>query len=189
MQVRTLVGKRKWAKQSWSLTHVCFYRRSYLNENSFTNHLNSKKHKELEFKASPGTQETTHSNSDKKKQQGHRQQLFSDDDDELEHTMHMEDGSVEGSTANDGSDRALVCCLFCHHTTDHFDSNLQHMVQQHGFFLPDVEYLVNAPGLISYLFEKVVQDHICLYCNDKKWRSVEAVRAHMVKTEGFKGVV
>ncbi|KAI8332905.1 C2H2 type zinc-finger-domain-containing protein [Chlamydoabsidia padenii] len=144
---------------------VC--KRSYLNENSFSNHLKSKKHKDLEFKPANGAS----SINDKKKP--HRQQLFSDDDEELEH--HMENGSV----VNDGSDR--VSCLFCHHTTDHFDTNLQHMIQQHGFFLPDVEYLKDAPGLISYLFEKVVQDHICLYCNDdKKWRSVDAVRAHMI---------
>ncbi|ORZ17978.1 C2H2 type zinc-finger-domain-containing protein [Absidia repens] len=163
---------------------VC--RRSYLNENSFSNHLKSKKHRELEFK--PTTSSATASSASdattNKKVQGHRQQLFSDDEEVEHHHMDHEQQSVDGGQGVnvDGSDRSIVSCLFCPHASDQFNTNLQHMVLQHGFFLPDAEYLMDAPGLISYLYDKVVQGHICLFCNDKskEWRSVEAVRAHMV---------
>ncbi|KAI8092764.1 C2H2 type zinc-finger-domain-containing protein [Halteromyces radiatus] len=150
---------------------VC--RRSYVNENSFSNHLKSKKHRDLEFRSSPTTTSThgTHN----KKENTHRQQLFSDDE-EIEH--QLEDQQHQPTI----SDKSQVSCLFCHHISDHFGANLQHMISQHGFFLPDDEYLMDAPGLISYLYDKVVQDYICLFCNDrgKEWRSLEAVRAHMI---------
>jgi pre-60S factor REI1 len=52
----------------------------------------------------------------------------------------------------------------------------------HGFFIPDREYLVDLPGLILYLSEKVAIGNVCLYCNGKgkEYKSMEAVRKHMV---------
>lgn len=75
----------------------------------------------------------------------------------------------------------LLECLFCGRTNEDFESNMQHMKLSHGFFLPDLEYLKDPEGLIMYLSNKIY-DNICLYCNGrgKQWRSVEAVRAHMV---------
>ncbi|ORX60504.1 hypothetical protein DM01DRAFT_1161481 [Hesseltinella vesiculosa] len=149
-------------------------KRSYANENSFTNHLKSKKHRDLEFKLPQVLQKTASRQTDDKKVPGKRQQLFSDDE-EVEHTASEQDQPMFGA------DHTLVSCMFCHHTSDDFNANLNHMVRSHGFFLPDQEYLVDTPGLIAYLAEKIMIDHICLYCNDpeKSWKSLEAVRAHM----------
>lgn len=56
------------------------------------------------------------------------------------------------------------------------------MTKAHGFFIPDIEYLVDLEGLIRYLGEKVSVGNICLHCNGKgrQIKSLEAVRKHMV---------
>jgi pre-60S factor REI1 len=56
------------------------------------------------------------------------------------------------------------------------------MHKHHGFFIPDVEYLKDPKGLLTYLGLKVKRDYLCLYCNDRchPFSSLEAVRKHMV---------
>ncbi|KAI9306088.1 C2H2 type zinc-finger-domain-containing protein [Cunninghamella echinulata] len=153
---------------------VC--KRTYANENSFSNHLKSKKHRDLEFKpkitSTTILSPTTVSNNNIK-DKTHRHRLFSDDEE-------IDSQQIDEPTY--AADHTLISCLFCHHQSNCFDSNLQHMILQHSFFLPDAEYLMDAPGLVSYLAEKVMQDHICLYCNDRgrAWKSLESVRAHMI---------
>ncbi|ORZ04943.1 C2H2 type zinc-finger-domain-containing protein [Absidia repens] len=177
------VGKDE--KEKANLIYECgVCRRSYLNENSFSNHLKSKRHRELEFNPTKMSMTSTATGTTTHKKPAYRQQLFSDDE-ELEQALEEQsngDGDHMTDTFPSGLERSHISCLFCNHTNDHFDANLHHMINYHGFFLPDAEYLVDIPGLISYLFEKVIQNHICLFCNDrgKKWRSLEAVRAHMV---------
>ncbi|KAJ9100958.1 hypothetical protein QFC19_005354 [Naganishia cerealis] len=81
-------------------------------------------------------------------------------------------------------------CLFCTHTSEDIEANLQHMAVKHSFFLPDTEYLVDVEGLLQYLGEKVAIGNVCLYCPANKideegypvgneFGSLEAVRAHM----------
>jgi hypothetical protein len=42
-------------------------------------------------------------------------------------------------------------CLFCPHASDSLEKNVKHMTTAHSFFIPDVEYLVDLEGFISYL--------------------------------------
>lgn len=44
-------------------------------------------------------------------------------------------------------------CLFCSHHSKSLLKNVAHMTKVHGFFLPDVEFLVDLKGLIRYLGE------------------------------------
>ena len=78
--------------------------------------------------------------------------------------------------------RQLTECLFCPHTSNAMEQNLTHMSMKHGFFIPDLDYLVDLKGLISYLCEKVGMYYVSLYCNDrgKNFSSVESVQQHMV---------
>ncbi|RLN72442.1 hypothetical protein BBJ28_00010744 [Nothophytophthora sp. Chile5] len=72
-------------------------------------------------------------------------------------------------------------CIFClHHATD-FDACLTHMLKEHGFFIPDVEFLVDAEGLIEYLAEKVKVGNYCLFCNGKgkAFRTYQDAQKHM----------
>lgn len=56
------------------------------------------------------------------------------------------------------------------------------MSTNHGFFIPDIEYLKDVKGLIKYLGEKISVGNICIYCNGKgkTFHSLEAVQSHMV---------
>lgn len=73
-------------------------------------------------------------------------------------------------------------CLFCIHHANDIDGNLRHMKANHGFFLPDPDFLKDTSALLHHLTNKLVHEHLCLYCNGrgKTYRSLEAVRAHMV---------
>ncbi|KAI8359919.1 C2H2 type zinc-finger-domain-containing protein [Choanephora cucurbitarum] len=146
-------------------------RKSYFSENAFSNHLMSKKHKDLEFQADKQAPSSPGLPSQRKEAT-----LFSDAEDDLTDT---ETHSIVSSNA----DQPLSAerCLFCQMNNGDFETNLKHMHVVHGFFLPDVEYLEDAPGLILYLAEKI-DDAICLYCNGrgKEWKSPAAVRKHML---------
>ncbi|KAE9027018.1 hypothetical protein PR003_g11206 [Phytophthora rubi] len=72
-------------------------------------------------------------------------------------------------------------CIFCAHHAADFDSCLTHMLKEHGFFIPDLEFLVDAEGLVAYLAEKVKVGFYCLYCNGKgkAFRTHQDVQKHM----------
>ncbi|KDP33442.1 hypothetical protein JCGZ_07013 [Jatropha curcas] len=73
------------------------------------------------------------------------------------------------------------CCFMCDQEHDNIESCMVHMHKHHGFFIPDVEYLKDPKGLLTYLGLKVKRDFLCLYCNDRchPFNSLEAVRKHM----------
>jgi pre-60S factor REI1 len=59
------------------------------------------------------------------------------------------------------------------------------MATVHSFFIPDVEYLADLPGLLKYLGEKAAVGYACFYCPRSFW-SLEAVRGHMRDTSHCK---
>ena len=73
-------------------------------------------------------------------------------------------------------------CLFCNHQSSSLDDSLTHMSITHSFFIPDADYLIDIPGLITYLGEKIAVGNVCIFCNEKgrEFRSMDAVRKHMV---------
>ena len=46
-------------------------------------------------------------------------------------------------------------CFFCLHHSSTLEKNAIHMSNEHSFFIPDVEYLVDLAGLFEYLGAKV----------------------------------
>eukprot|EP00358_Blepharisma_japonicum_P003446 CAMPEP_0202946908 /NCGR_PEP_ID=MMETSP1395-20130829/10394_1 /ASSEMBLY_ACC=CAM_ASM_000871 /TAXON_ID=5961 /ORGANISM="Blepharisma japonicum, Strain Stock R1072" /LENGTH=231 /DNA_ID=CAMNT_0049647797 /DNA_START=272 /DNA_END=967 /DNA_ORIENTATION=- len=75
----------------------------------------------------------------------------------------------------------LLACLFCGVSSSNFDNNLKHMMQEHGFFIPDILYVNNVEAMMAYLQKKVREGMICLYCNNKgvNFNSPQAVQQHM----------
>jgi Zn ribbon nucleic-acid-binding protein len=71
-------------------------------------------------------------------------------------------------------------CLFCPHVSNSLEKNVKHMTVEHSFFIPDIEYLVDLEGFMSYLgkgnsvsflallFEQILYLHICfvLHCQE-----------------------
>ena len=55
---------------------------------------------------------------------------------------------------------ARTDCFFCLHHSSNMEKNAIHMATEHSFFLPDVEYLVDMPGLFEYLGAKVCNSTI-----------------------------
>ncbi|XP_051871902.1 cytoplasmic 60S subunit biogenesis factor ZNF622 [Pristis pectinata] len=118
---------------------------------------------------------------------GEWEDMDSEVEDELE-----EDGETEvGKELRVDSPTAafpIMDCLFCSHHSRTLLRNVNHMTKAHGFFIPDIEYLVDLRGLIKYLGEKVAVGNICLWCNEKgrSFYSLEAVQAHMVDSSHCK---
>lgn len=69
-------------------------------------------------------------------------------------------------------------CIFCLHHADDFDASMSHMLKEHGFFIPDVEFLTDLGGLVNYLAEKVKLGQMCLFCN-KTFRTYQDAQKHM----------
>ncbi|KAK9097382.1 hypothetical protein Sjap_022879 [Stephania japonica] len=91
-----------------------------------------------------------------------------------------DDGSDEDMDTDEEVDPS--CCFMCDLKHKTIESCMVHMHKHHGFFIPDVEYLKDPKGLLTYLGLKVRRDFMCLYCNDKcqPFSSLEGVRKHMV---------
>ncbi|WZZ82736.1 hypothetical protein YC2023_103308 [Brassica napus] len=73
------------------------------------------------------------------------------------------------------------CCLMCDKKHKTLEKCMVHMHKFHGFFIPDIEYLMDPKGFLTYVGLKVKRDFICLYCNElcHPFSSLEAVRKHM----------
>ncbi|KDO30833.1 hypothetical protein SPRG_04734 [Saprolegnia parasitica CBS 223.65] len=76
----------------------------------------------------------------------------------------------------------LEDCMFCTQSSESLEANLIHMQKMHGFFVPDLEYLKDLEGLMTYLVEKVKLGHYCLYCNTKGkvFRTYQDAQKHMI---------
>jgi pre-60S factor REI1 len=98
--------------------------------------------------------------------------------------VSRDDEEMEEDDEEEWDDDALSPeeCLFCHHSSDSLAKNIKHMTVEHGFFIPDIEYLVDLEGLISYLGEKVGALHQCLWCGGKSrlFPELKSVQQHMV---------
>ncbi len=69
-------------------------------------------------------------------------------------------------------------CVFCSHMSETAEDTAEHMSIAHGFFIPDVEYLSDLAGLLSYLGDKVGVGFCCVYCH-RVFESMQAARQHM----------
>ncbi|XP_078438915.1 zinc finger protein 622 [Wolffia australiana] len=94
------------------------------------------------------------------------------------------DGEEDETDDDDGMDEVFdaSCCFICDSKHETIEACVVHMHKQHGFFIPDIEYLKDVEGFLTYLALKVMKDFRCLYCNDRchPFQSLEAVRKHMI---------
>lgn len=75
--------------------------------------------------------------------------------------------------------------LFDPHVSADVQGNIDYMYKKYGFFVPDVECLIDKEGLIGYCSEKIKLGHMCLYCQRtfKTWRGCQE---HMINTRHTK---
>ena len=190
-QQKVLAQKAEVEAQQQSETkslHCQLCNKTFSSENAFSNHLSSKKHKDVEAnKANKAKKqeslitESQFSNNFKRKdsKETDPENTESENAESLSHNGDDdddEDDDIEEDTLE------VTDCLFCPHHSVSLEENLKHMTRSHSFFIPDLEYVVDLKGLVTYLCEKVGMGNMCLYCNDKgkSFFSLEAVQSHMV---------
>ncbi|KAL4570226.1 hypothetical protein LXL04_025877 [Taraxacum kok-saghyz] len=112
----------------------------------------------------------------------YKQQLDNESDEweEVDQTSNL---VSETTSPSDEEEQELdpTSCFMCDQNHKTIENCMIHMHRHHGFFVPDVEYLKDPRGLLTYLGLKVKRDYECLYCNinSQPFNSLEAVRKHM----------
>lgn len=206
-QTKVQVHKSKTKQEEDSLTYsasctICS--KTYSSKNAYENHLKSKKHQE-NATSSANAEELKETKVKSKGRKGPSQPAVTEnpntvqieDEDMFQSSLKSEKQENEQQselTAEEEENKEiderianarrlkLEECLFCLHESDSLESNIEHMAKAHSFFIPDIEYVTDLLGLVTYLGEKVSVGNVCLYCNDrgKSFRSLEAVQKHMI---------
>ncbi|KAH9818627.1 C2H2 type zinc-finger-domain-containing protein [Melampsora americana] len=57
-------------------------------------------------------------------------------------------------------------CLFCprRRSFETIEHNFDHMLKDHGFFIPETQFLTNRSGLFDAIAERISVWNVCLYC-------------------------
>ncbi|THH08608.1 hypothetical protein EW145_g2589 [Phellinidium pouzarii] len=181
------------ASSKGSVCEVC--NKTYITENAYRSHINSKKHKENELKeiqkaryppaldtAAEAEDTSPPSGNEKEAAEvfaGPSQPLLTVDVDATEEDIAK---TIDEKIAAARSRLSLQHCLFCSAHSPSLEANLTHMSTAHSFFIPDPEFLIDVNGLIKYLGEKIAVGNVCIYCNGKsrEFRTLDAVRKHML---------
>lgn len=93
----------------------------------------------------------------------------------LAHQQHRDSQEVPDSPCDPSNS-----CLFCNFLSVSLSANLSHMLLSHGFFVPDIEFVTNIELLMDYLQQKVRIGLLCLYCDNRTFRSPQATQQHML---------
>ncbi|KAG8988259.1 hypothetical protein FRB90_002860 [Tulasnella sp. 427] len=154
---------------------VC--RKVYTTENAYRSHIASRKHREAEA-AAQDTESLTKPMKANSAQSKHSHPSSYPDPANAESS----NAAAESRTPASPSRIPPATCLFCASNLESVEVNVDHMHREHGFFIPDKEYLVDLPGLLTYIGDKIAVENICIWCNGrgKAFYTLDAVRKHML---------
>ena len=110
---------------------------------------------------------------------------WTDDENEADVSEHHKEG---GAAADDNDNEDILTAM--EPNVSIFDNKVfpgdngvaecvGYMAETFGFFIPDIEYVSDLPGLLIYLGEKVKHGGICLYCQ-KQFRPGWPCQNHMI---------
>ncbi|KAJ3698733.1 hypothetical protein LUZ61_002438 [Rhynchospora tenuis] len=182
-----LADEKSKSSQSEMLYTCSLCSKEYRSLKAHQQHLNSKSHM-LKASLQP---ETSAEGMTVVKPLVRRSNRTSDKEEAEEEEEWVEMGSDEEMEEGDevGSDQEMEgmeeldpsTCFMCDAKHENIESCMVHMHKKHGFFIPDVEFLKDAEGLLIYVGLQVKRDYTCLYCNERRqpFQSLEAVRKHM----------
>lgn len=178
------------------LLFCVYHRKTYTTEGAYRSHLNSKKHRETELKLTnhrnaepevPRTEEPAEVTTDAPENPPARaepsSQLVPEEQRPEGETETSEPQSIDDRIASLRSRISPLQCLFCSVPAfKSIDDNVMHMASAHSFFIPDLEYLTDFSGLLSFLGERIAVDNTCIFClkKSREFRSLDAVRNHMI---------
>ena len=165
-------------------------KKHFTSLNSYESHLRSRKHRETAAAAAAAiaASKTPKGDSDICETANQRNLKESSESQVSQHPVDKEredkgdEKEEEIESDSEPEPLELTECLFCPHESADMEESVSHMSKAHGFFIPELEYLVDVKGLISYLCEKVGVAYMCFYCNEKgkTFHSVESVQQHMI---------
>lgn len=173
-----------------SVSSLVCYRKTYTTEGAYRSHINSKKHRETELKlTNRKSAETTVVRTEesievaKDAQENPPAPVETSPQPVLEEQETFNPQSIEDRIASLRSRMSPLQCLFCSAPVfESIDENISHMASVHSFFIPDLEYLTDLSGLLSFLGERIAVDNICIFClkKSREFRSLDAARKHML---------
>lgn len=171
------------AKEEASKSRECLAcRKTFGSAAAFENHLKSKKHLENASKsASP--EKIVRILDAATGTSGNRNTLEAEISLPENATDADIDAAIEKHVAGAKNRLELSDCLYCPGKFDSMESCISHMHQIHSFYIPDIDYLRDLPGLMRHLADKVSVWHVCLACGSdtrQPFPSLEAVRRHML---------
>ncbi|KAG0370138.1 C2H2 type zinc-finger-domain-containing protein [Gamsiella multidivaricata] len=160
--------------------------KKYLSFQAYDNHLNSKKHKQTVVTYEKKQQKEQKQQKQQGQEQEQAQELSSSEDD-------TSATKYTAATAPEQLEPSETVCLFCSHRAENATLNYEHMRSTHGFFLPSFERLIDLPGILTYLAEKLLENLDCFWCTPSvfsqnlrpdqelhaSFASLTAVRRHM----------
>lgn len=207
LRVEAMEEEKKKLEGGESLVYKCsLCKKEYRSSKAHEQHLTSKQHiLKMSLNPNISASEITvtrpvperPAQSDREKRESKLKTEEEGSSDEWEEVDEDEDVAMSDTDENandaDCEDAAMsdedmgewdvTLCLFCDLTLDGtIEGCVEHMHKQHGFFIPDTEYLKDPRGLLNYLGLKVTKGLLCLYCDErrKQFQSLEAVRKHMI---------
>ena len=134
--------------------------KSFATEKAYENHLKSKKHLEAlkVFEAKENKHEIERNRRNRKLTEETEQDanMESDDDEDLEVEEVDSDEWDEDEEFNEEDIVPNNDCLFCLHHSNNMEKNLVHMSDTHSFFVPDMDFVTDLDGMMSYLGAKVI---------------------------------
>lgn len=102
---------------------------------------------------------------------------FEDETDSLSESLDMEldDESTDTEEYDVVAERA---CIFCNNKFDEFHDVIQHMQQNHGFYIPDQDRC-HLEELVAFMWHVIEHYHECLVCGFLG-KSIESVQDHVI---------
>jgi pre-60S factor REI1 len=150
----------------------------YYSENSFRNHVGSQKHKQKVIEA-----EDAESMISSMISFPTIPTPSTDTDSVLDGSAlaeRMAQTSISASSAVDESIASpFARCLFCRELSSTVHFNMIHMGTVHSMYIPEIKYLSDLEGLLTYLREKIEKDHECLFCG-RMSNTTEGILQHMI---------
>lgn len=153
--------------------------KSFSSLNAYRNHMQSKKHRENA--AHPRQKPMAMGNMAAALPKADPSPQSDDDDADVDEKTAVERAAERKIARARRIDPAHEC-VFCGAEQPELETSLAHMSLAHGFFVPERKYLVDLPGLLGYLADKVSVGNICLWCNGRGrgFHELSAVRKHMI---------
>lgn len=128
-------------------------RKKFSSEKQYNNHIVSKNHKKkMEERSNVAVCSKSTTNTEDK------MEVETDSDIESLDSNEWLDDLENPIERND--------CLFCDHHSRNVIRNLKHMMVEHSFFVPDLEYCIDLKGFLLYLGEKIYNEYKCIWCNN-----------------------